>query len=96
MKPVRVLLVENDKIVRLGIRRLLRRIQAAQCLAAVSDGSKALQAARAYQPDLILVGGPGSRPQNLAWLKRAAAEFPRLREVLLSSAIVALCARQPI
>jgi DNA-binding NarL/FixJ family response regulator len=53
--PVRVLLADDQKLVRAGFRVLLERDDGIEVVGEVGDGAEAVDAARAMRPDVVLM-----------------------------------------
>ncbi len=54
-EPIRLLLVEDNEVFREALELLLALRSDIEVVASVSDGSAAAEAARAYQPDVVLM-----------------------------------------
>ena len=55
MVPIRVLLADDHKMVRAGIRSLLERMPGIEVVAEAGDGREAIQFVREYTPDIVLM-----------------------------------------
>ncbi|HZD67718.1 MAG TPA: response regulator transcription factor [Actinomycetes bacterium] len=55
MPPIRVLLADDQKLVRAGFRVLLERSDDIEVIGEVADGAAAVDAARAVRPDVVLM-----------------------------------------
>jgi DNA-binding NarL/FixJ family response regulator len=53
--PIRVVLVDDDALVRAGLRMILSSGQDLAVVGEVSDGSQAVQAVREHRPDVVLM-----------------------------------------
>lgn len=85
--PVRVLIVDDDPLVLIALRGLLRADPALEIAASVENGSAVLPAVRRHRPDVVLldVRMKGvSGPEVLGPLRRAV---PGVRVVVMSSFI---------
>ncbi|MGP4113632.1 response regulator [Streptomyces sp. 4N509B] len=52
---IRVLLADDDPLVRAGLRLMLRGADGVEVVAEAADGARAVEAARAHQPDVVLM-----------------------------------------
>ena len=57
MRPIRIVIIENQEKVRAGIRLLLERIPGVQVVAEVSGMPAALQGVKVHHPDVVLLPG---------------------------------------
>ena len=55
MVNVRVLLVDDDALVRAGLRMILSAVQDLQVVGEADDGARAVAAVRAHRPDVVLM-----------------------------------------
>ena len=53
--PVRVLLVDDDALVRAGLTMMLEAFDGVQVVGAIADGSQVAAAVRAYRPEVVLM-----------------------------------------
>ena len=53
--PVRVLLVDDDALVRAGLTMMLEAFDGVQVAAAVADGTEVAAAVDSYRPDVVLM-----------------------------------------
>jgi DNA-binding NarL/FixJ family response regulator len=53
--PIRVLLIDDDPLVRAGLRMILSSAEDLAVVGEVGDGSQALQAVREHRPDVVLM-----------------------------------------
>lgn len=83
MKPIRIVIIENQKTVRVGIRLLLEKIPGVQVVAEASEVPAALQDIKLHQPDVVLLPGLS----GFGRLKRLIKESPGVRVILLSQAL---------
>lgn len=83
-RAIRVLLVDDHALVRLGFRRLLEDDPEIEVVGEAGDGDEAVTAARALRPDVVIMDYaiPG---QNGAFATRQIrAELPQTRVLMLS------------
>lgn len=83
MAPLRILLVDDHKLVRAGIRSLLLEIEGVEVVAEASDGAEALLLAERERPDVVLMD---IAMKGMNGLDAAA----RLRECLPTAKVVVL------
>lgn len=82
--PIRVLLVDDHALVRLGFRRLLEDDPEIAVVGDASDGAEALELTQRLQPDVIVMDYALPN-QNGAMTTRLLRErFPQLRILMLS------------
>jgi DNA-binding NarL/FixJ family response regulator len=82
---IRVLAVDDHPLVRAGLRAMLAGVADIEVVAEASSAAEAAAAARAYQPDVVLMDlrmpdGDGARATGLV-----LAERPRCRVVILTT-----------
>ena len=85
MEPIRVLLVEDHKLVRAGISALLQQREDVEVIGEAADGEEALRSIEKQQPDVVLmdIGLPGSN--GLAITEEIHQRFPDVRVIILSA-----------
>lgn len=83
--PKRVIVVDDQVLVRAGIQALLGTLPEFQCVAAVGDGEAALAACEAHTPDILLIDllMPGMDGMTLA--RRVQARHPAVHILILSA-----------
>ena len=84
MSAVRVLLAEDHRLVRAGIRELLHALDGVQVVAEAGDGREALQLIQEHQPDIVVLDIAMPGLNGLETASRVAKEFPRVRLIMLS------------
>jgi DNA-binding NarL/FixJ family response regulator len=84
VKPIRIVLADDHRLVRAGIRSLLEDIKGAEVVAEAEDGREALRLIEKHQPDIALldIGMPGLGGLEVA--AQTAELSPRTRVVILS------------
>jgi DNA-binding NarL/FixJ family response regulator len=85
MKTLRIILVDDQLLVRAGIRALLENLTGYAILAECENGEQAIQAVRQHRPDAIIldIAMPGQSGLDVARL--LLAEEPSTRILILSS-----------
>lgn len=81
---IRVLLVDDHKLFRAGIRSLLQTLADVEVVAEAADGSEALRLVEAHHPDVVLLDISMPRLNGLDAAARMVRTFPRSRVVMLS------------
>ena len=79
MKKIRVLLADDHKLVRAGIRALLRTIGDIEIVAEAADGREALRLIAAQRPDVALIDIMMPNLNGLDATVRIARAFQRER-----------------
>jgi len=96
MKKLRVLLADDHKVVRDGLRLLIDGQQDMRVVGEASNGKEALQQARALKPDVVVMDLSMPELNGLQATERLKAERPGIRIVCLTvhedpSYLVQLC-----
>lgn len=84
MAAMRVLLVDDHKLVRAGIRSLLREIEGVEVVAEASDGAEALLLAERERPDVVLMDIAMKGMNGLDAAARLRERLPTAKVVILS------------
>lgn len=84
MAKIRVLLADDHKLVRAGIRALLQTFADVEIVAEAGDGREALRLIVAHHPDVVLLDIMMPGLNGLDAAARIARNFPRTRVVILS------------
>jgi DNA-binding NarL/FixJ family response regulator len=84
MSKVRVLLADDHKLFRAGIRALLRTVADVEVVGEAADGREALRLITAHHPDLVLMDIMMPGLNGLDAAARISRDFPRTRVVILS------------
>jgi len=84
MAHLRVLLVDDHKLVRAGIRSLLREIEGVEVVAEASDGAEALLLAERERPDVVLMDIAMKGMDGLDAAARLRERLPMTKVVILS------------
>ncbi|HYR44320.1 MAG TPA: response regulator transcription factor [Terriglobia bacterium] len=84
MKPIRVLLADDHKLVRAGFRSMLQSVGNVEIVAETGDGREALELIRKHRPDVALVDITMPSLTGLEVARRAAEEGETVRIIILS------------
>ncbi len=84
-KPIRLLLVDDQGIVRKGIRALLAEVKGMEVLGEAGDGLEAVAQAEALQPDVILMDLVMPKLDGIEAIRRIKADQPGMRILALTS-----------
>lgn len=81
----RVLLVEDDPVMRLGLSHLLERYPQLKLVGEVEDGYSGVEAALALKPDLIVMDIGLPELDGIAATQQIKASLPEIRVMMLTS-----------
>jgi DNA-binding NarL/FixJ family response regulator len=95
---VRVLLVDDDALVRAGLRMILSSSEELEVVGDAADGADAVAAAQAHQPDVVLmdIRMPGTDGLAATRLISADPELTHVRVVMLTTFEVDECVVQSL
>jgi len=82
---IRVLIVDDHAIVRIGLTRLLESMAGIEVVAAVAGGEEALQLSTASPPDVVLMDVSMPGLDGIETTRRMVAARPDTRVVMLTS-----------
>lgn len=85
IEPIRIVLADDQDLVRLGIKALLVQIPGVMVVAEARDGNELISAVEQFQPDIVMtdIGMPGL--DGLSAVARLHAQYPKLRLVIVST-----------
>lgn len=83
--PIRVLLVDDQELIRLGFRLVLDAEDDIDVVGEAADGEEALRAVRALTPDVILMDVRMPRVDGITATARIVAEYPTSRILVLTT-----------
>ncbi len=83
--PIRLLIVDDQAIVRKGVRALLDEVPGMEVIGEASDGLEAVSLAASLQPDVILMDLVMPRLDGIEAIRRILADNPAARILVLSS-----------
>ncbi len=83
--PLRILIVEDDPMMQLGLEQSLTAYEQFEIVGQAEDGFSGVEAARTLQPDVIVmdIGLPGL--DGIAATQQIKSEFPSVHIVMLTS-----------
>lgn len=84
MDPIRILLADDHKLVRAGIRSLLQRLPDIEVVAEASDGREALRLIEEHHPQIVLMDIGMPELNGLEATRRVAKTFPEVSVIILS------------
>ena len=82
---VRILIVDDQKIVREGIKILLEKSAEIEIIGDASDGKEGLKKTELLQPDVVLLDIDMPGISGLAVAKKIRSQFPDIKTIMLSS-----------
>jgi two-component system, NarL family, response regulator LiaR len=82
---VRVIIVEDDPMMQLGLEQSLQDYSHIQIVALAADGVSGLAAVRQHQPDLVVMDIGLPRLDGIAVTQQIKAETPQIRVVMFTS-----------
>jgi DNA-binding NarL/FixJ family response regulator len=85
MNTIRVLLADDHRLVRAGIRSLLEKIPGIEVVGEASNGREALELIRAELPNLVLMDIAMAELGGLEALPRVVKNFPSVKVIILSA-----------
>lgn len=83
-QPLRVLLADDHRLVRAGIRSLLEEIPSVQVVAEAGDGRETLDLVQKYNPNVAIVDVAMKGLNGLDVAARIARDFPQVKVLILS------------
>jgi len=84
MGTIRVLLADDHRLVRAGLRALLQSLEGVQVVAEAGNGYEALQLAQQHQPDIVIMDIGMEGLNGLEAAARIAKSTPAPRVIILS------------
>ena len=84
MKLIRIILADDHTLVRAGIKSLLEQIPYIKVIAEADNGRKALQLAREFEPDIVLMDIAMKEMNGLESTSRLTKELSKVRVIILS------------
>lgn len=84
-RPIRVMLVDDHPVLRLGLASVLSTSHGFSIVAEADDGPTALERYRTHRPDVVLLDVSMERMDGIDTLRRLLGEFPAARVIMLTS-----------
>lgn len=82
---IRTLIVDDQHLIREGIKALLETATEIEIVGAVNDGEKALQIIETIQPDVVLLDIDLPGMDGLTVVNQISLKFPQVKVIMLSS-----------
>jgi DNA-binding NarL/FixJ family response regulator len=83
-QPIRVLLADDHRLVRAGVRSLLEEIPNVEVVAEAGDGREALELVRQFNPNIAMVDVAMKGLNGIEVADRLAKEHPHVKVLILS------------
>ena len=83
-QKTRVMLADDQQLVRAGFRALLKKIPAIEVVAEAADGREALVLFKKHQPDIVFIDIAMPKLNGLEAIARITKDFPNARVIVLS------------
>ena len=84
LTQIRVLLADDHKLVRAGIRSLLERMPEVGVVAEASDGREAIRLVEKHEPEVVLMDLAMPELNGLEATRHLSLTFPKIRVLVLS------------
>ena len=84
MAKTRILLADDHRLVREGLRSLLEKLPSIEVVAEASDGLEALELLKATRPDIVLMDITMPRLSGVEAVRRISKEYPRTKAIVVS------------
>ena len=85
MKPIRILIVDNHELLRLGLTTLIRYTDGLAVVGTAENGKEAIPLVRSLKPDIILMDLRMPVMDGVETTSRIHAEFPEIKIVILTT-----------
>ena len=83
-KKTRIMLADDQQLVRAGFRALLKQIPAVEVVAEAADGREALVLFKKHRPDIVFIDIAMPKLNGLEAIARITRDFPNARVIVLS------------
>lgn len=84
-KPIRVLVVDDQTLVRDGLITMLKLTPAVEVVGSAADGADAIQAAQSLKPDIVLMDLRMPRTDGVEATRRIVGSLPDTRVIVLTT-----------
>ncbi|MFB8146938.1 response regulator [Microbacterium sp. NPDC056003] len=84
-EPIRVMLVDDEKLIRLGFRLVLEAEPDLDVVGEASDGAQAIEEVRMLRPDVVLMDVRMPRMDGIEATRQLVAQHPATRIVVLTT-----------
>jgi DNA-binding NarL/FixJ family response regulator len=84
MSPIRILIADDHRLLRAGIRALIENFGGVEIIAEASNGQEALAAIAVHRPDLVLTDIAMPVMNGLELTARLVRDFPAIKTIILS------------
>jgi DNA-binding NarL/FixJ family response regulator len=84
-KPVRVLVVDDDKLMRAGLRAVLSSDEGIEVVGEAADGRAAIESAGRLEPDLVLMDVRMPEMDGITATREVLAASPEVRVVIVTT-----------
>jgi DNA-binding NarL/FixJ family response regulator len=84
MKPIRVVLADDHKLIRAGIRSLIKELNGVEVVGEANNGREAVDLVAKLAPDIILMDIMMPEMNGLDATARVVAKYPNVRVIILS------------
>ena len=85
MMTLKILIVEDDRVMQMGLEQFLEDLPQVQVIGCVTNGYRAIEAALELQPDLIIMDIGLPQLDGIAAAQQIKAKQPNVRVVVLTS-----------
>jgi DNA-binding NarL/FixJ family response regulator len=85
LTPLRVLIADDDDLMRAGLRAVLSTDQGLEVVGEAADGREAIERCRQLEPDVVLMDVRMPRLDGIAATQEIAATVPRARLLMLTT-----------
>lgn len=83
-KPIRIVMADDHRLVREGLRGLISKFDSVEIVAEASDGREALAFVKTHQPTILLTDIGMKGMNGLEAAARVRKEYPHVRVIILS------------
>jgi DNA-binding NarL/FixJ family response regulator len=84
-KPVRVLVVDDDKLMRAGLRAVLSSDEGIEVVGEAADGRAAIESAGRLEPDVVLMDVRMPEMDGITATREVLASSPEVRVVIVTT-----------